>query len=240
MADLPLSPSRRVIEFTERDIRLILCNLSPCDIRRRELLPRVLKEWVAIEVREYFDKEAGEIIDRRISTLESAARAYNRLADLLGSLDDKGRIALTSELAGPSDAALPAGDDCEETARNVRQELDHLRHGAVAARNAAGVWKRKKGQPRNTPGYLILQDLAAMFEWLTGTPATRRVDRIEGADSGPFSEFAAAVWPVVFGSDDGLSNQTKRWAAGRSRYSESSALIANLALRYPEWGLFDE
>jgi hypothetical protein len=235
MADSSSSLTHPAIEFTERDIRLVLCSLpATCDARRRELMPRILKKWVATEVREYFDREARSVVNRRVSTLESVARTCNRLADLLDSLDDRGRAALTAELA-----ALPVGDDYEKVAQKVRKEPDRLRRRAVAAMNAARVRKRRRGQPRNTPAYLILQDLAAVFEWLTGTAPTRRVDRTEGVDAGPFSEFAAAVWPVVFGSDDGLSNQMKSWAAGRSKYNESSALIANLALRHPEWGLFE-
>ena len=81
-----------------------------------------------------------------------------------------------------------------------------------------------------------MKDIAAIFEWLTGTRAARRIER------GPatFGRFAEAIWPVVFESaDDGLQSAQKNWAAFRARYEEESALIANINMRHPEWGVFD-
>lgn len=37
-------------------------------------------------------------------------------------------------------------------------------------------WKQGRGQPRNLAAYLVLQDAAAIFEWLTDLKAARGVD----------------------------------------------------------------
>ena len=73
---------------------------------------------------------------------------------------------------------------------------------------------------------------------MAGIDATRRVDRITGEDEGLFYRFAAAVWPVVFGSADGLSSALKGWAAARKKYSERSAVLCNIQMRHPEWEIF--
>jgi hypothetical protein len=85
-----------------------------------------------------------------------------------------------------------------------------------------------------------MKDIAAIFEWLTNIEATRQVDRISGVGAGPFWQFAAAIWPVVFGeADDGLPAAMKNWSSYRKRYGERSALIANIAMRHPTWGIFE-
>jgi hypothetical protein len=83
-------------------------------------------------------------------------------------------------------------------------------------------------------------DAAAIFEWLTKLKAARVVDRASGDEVGPFWRFLEAVWPVVFGKgDEGLRAAMKNWAQWRSLYHEQSALIANMALRHPTWGIFE-
>jgi hypothetical protein len=48
------------------------------------------------------------------------------------------------------------------------------------------------------------------------------------------------LWSEVFGKDvAGLPAAMKNWAAGRSKYDEASALIHNIALRYPSWRVFE-
>jgi hypothetical protein len=58
---------------------------------------------------------------------------------------------------------------------------------------------------------------------------------------GPFFRFASALWPAIFGNGTvGLPAAMKNWASARKHYDERSALIANMALRHPEWGLFQD
>jgi hypothetical protein len=58
-------------------------------------------------------------------------------------------------------------------------------------------------------------------------------------DAGPFWDFAKTIWPLVFrNGTHGLSAAMKNWADARKRFGEESALMANIALRHPTWGLF--
>jgi hypothetical protein len=99
-------------------------------------------------------------------------------------------------------------------------------------------WKLGQGQPRNVKAYLVLQDAAAIYEWATGTTATREVDRETGSEVSPFFKFASILWPMIFGNGEaGLKAAIKNWAAWRKKHDERSALIVNIALRHREWGL---
>jgi hypothetical protein len=92
-------------------------------------------------------------------------------------------------------------------------------------------------QPPTVIAYLVIKDVAAIFEWCTGLEATRQVDRISHEETGPFYRFAAAIWPIVFGKgDDGLPAAIRRFATYRKR--EGRALMANMAMRNPAWRLF--
>jgi hypothetical protein len=126
---------------------------------------------------------------------------------------------------------------------NFKQKLiehrDFLNRLKAAAESLEKRLKRGRGQPRNIVAYVVLLDLAAIFEWLTGVKARREVDRIEGIETGAFYNFCEAIWPLVFESGtDGLSTAMKNWASGHREYGEASALLANISGRYPSWRVF--
>ena len=115
--------------------------------------------------------------------------------------------------------------------------VKNLSSGAAAAANSLHV---NRGRPRNLAAFLVIRDIACIFQWVTGTEASRSVDRAHGKEIGPFWQFASAVWPVVFGKgDDGLSSAMQNWARDKDLYGPGSALIANIALRHPTWGIFE-
>ena len=120
----------------------------------------------------------------------------------------------------------------------LNQRSDYL--AKLATIKPTEFWKFTRGQPRNVPAYLVLQDAAEIFEWLTRIKATREVSRDNGTETGPFFQFASILWPTIFGNGvAGLPAAIKNWAKWRSAYNEQSALIANLARRHPTWGIFE-
>ena len=229
------------VEFTDREVRLITASLNGhIDERGRELLPVVLREWAATDLREHLLQEPREPITRRIEHFDLLAQHLDEAADLLALLDERGRIALKLVLEGfPK---FDAADLQEVDGAMSFSQLDpeRLRRLAAAAREATSFWKRGRGRPRNVTRYRILLDLAAIYEWAVGCKAHRRIDRVGNFDTGPFWDFAFAIWPVIFESDDGLSSGMKSWASLTKKYSEASPLIANINLRHPEWRIFDD
>ena len=123
----------------------------------------------------------------------------------------------------------------------LKQEDDFLRKlAAVTLTPIEEEAKRRRGQPRNIPAYLVMKDLAAIFEWLTDRKATRGVDRTDHTETGPFWRFALSVWQVTFGTTRGLKAAMKNWAEARKLYHEHSSFLYNLTLRRPEWGIFKQ
>jgi hypothetical protein len=81
----------------------------------------------------------------------------------------------------------------------------------------------------------VLQDLAALFEYVSGLRARRVVDRLIGEESGDFLNFARAVWPAVFcDGDHGLVSQLRGWADDGARKSD---VVRAVGIRRPEWGV---
>lgn len=127
----------------------------------------------------------------------------------------------------------------------VSQNLPEL---AARAAAAAQQLQARRGRPNTTVAYLVMLDLAAIFEFLTGSPPMRRVrtdvyDEDAGAEYGPFYTFVEAVWLRIAGLFErppSAKTLIREWGNHRNKYNESSAIITNLHLRHPEWDLFGQ
>ncbi len=130
-------------------------------------------------------------------------------------------------------------DDICEANRRLHEEPKRLELLAEAATKASTNFVPLPLRQSSLIRYLILLDLAAIYEWATRQRAGRRVKTDLQADAGktygPFWEFAAVAWRIIFGSVKGLDNALKTWASGRRRYKEFSPVFANLHMRHPKW-----
>jgi hypothetical protein len=223
-------------KFTDRDLKLITKSLPPrVNARRCKLLPRILDDWCRHELPEHlFLESAADLRNRvkRLGAVRKCAEELSRQLDMIEKADY--RFWIVRELA-----KLTGSVDRQE--RRFAQGRRFLTDLAAAADRAVTVWKRGPGQPRNIGADLVLRDIAAIFEWLTGKKGTRQVSREDYSDVGPLWEFAAAIWSVVFGSgDDGLHQAMKRAAAAEKTWRtnkkgrERSPLLYNVELRHPE------
>lgn len=222
------------IEFSERDIRLIQSSLPPgTDSEQIELLPSLLREWARVELRWHFARTPLPVLARQRMRLKKVAKRVAALIQALDELDGLDRWALVERLGIAEGLGLLSACRNEQNKRRV-DEWRSLT-ATVAAAAAEPQWKPGKGQPRNNIAQLVLQDLAAIFEYVTGLRASRVVDRRTREESGHFLNLARAVWPVVFHNGDfGLVSQLREWADDGGK---KSMLISGIALRRPEWGL---
>jgi hypothetical protein len=174
--------------------------------------------------------------------LASVQKRAELLNEALAVIDDADRLNIITQLACPPERVpqgLTGANICRAR-RELEAAYEWLPRLAAAARDACLPYAPKKGPARNDVPYLVLLDLAAIFEWLTGRKAPRAWFK-RGPEEEPllFHEFAAAVWPVLFDSDDGLSNAVRTWNDDRRTHGDRSPLMINLALRHPTWGIFD-
>jgi hypothetical protein len=200
---------------------------------RRKLFKRILGEWIGFILPDHLSREPLPIKRHRLARTLNVKKCALRLSNLLSKLDDMDRFAVAHLIE------IQYGQSRSEIERQRKRLMDGSRFiddlSAIAPQE---LW-RLSGRPRTRTlvSYLVLSDAAAMFEWLTGAQATRVVDRITNSESGGFYWFASFLWPIVFGNQHGLQSAIKNWAAWRKRFGERSPLIANIALRHPEWRL---
>jgi hypothetical protein len=233
-----------VVEFTDRDINLIAASLpNLIDQRRLDLLPRILRDWGCTDLPMHLQQKPEPLERRRerFQRLVSVEKRAKLLNEALAAIDHTDEWDIIIKLACPPER-FPRGLSGANINR-ARQELESayewLPRVVAAARDASLPYAPQKGPARNDVPYLVLLDLAAIYEWLTGRKAARAW--FKGGleeEQPPFHAFAAAVWPVLFCSDDGLSHAMRTWNHGRRKHGDRSPLVMNLALRHPDWGIF--
>jgi len=223
--------------FSDKDLKIIADSLpAPRSKRRQELLPQILREWCHVDLPRHFSMEGQSAIRTRVKNVAKVGKLARELSQAFEEIDDHGRRRIVYLIA---EGEQKLDDRAEWT--NIDDQLSKTREFLIRlATIEPKVPDFGPGQPKKILPYLVLKDVAAIFEWYTGSKATRRVDRNTGEGIGPFWQFASALWPILFGNDtEGLPAAMKNWASWRSRFDEISALIANIDLRHPTWGVFD-
>jgi hypothetical protein len=223
------------VAFTDPNVALIAKAVSVrTHPHRLKLLPQVLREWAEVDLREAAFFEACRAgAPAQAARFEKLARSTRSILNDMAVLepDDLDLIAFEMAREGKS---IPNPERHEHFRRKLMELRDLLNRGQAAVESLQKQLKRGRGQPRNVLAYLVLKDVASIFEWLTGLQARREVDRKNGCETGVFYPFCEAIWPPVFASGlDGLSAAIKNWAFGHRKYKETSALVVNIAMRHP-------
>lgn len=222
-------------QFTDREIGLIKAVLpNDVDPRRLELLPQILREWARVDLPDHFSWESAASQRQRHARLTKVGKIAASLLRATEDLDERDRWHLVARIGNTEGQPFHQAASDEN-----RRRLDEGFEFIATIAGAAGkpLSRPRRGQPRNIPAYLVTQDLAAIYEYLTQNEATRIVDRTSHAECGPFYDFVAAIWPVVFGQGDhGLAAAIRNWAPWW--HCEKSPVIANIGLRHPECGIF--
>jgi hypothetical protein len=210
---------------------------QPVCMRRVVLLPLILEEWTRSELPEFLSMKSRPIKSDLIGKLEVVRKHARGLQEALKSIGENGRTAILAQMTNGRGSLNERRSEFKALTTWLEQESAFLEK--LVAVDPMEFWKPKRGRSRNLSAYLVLQDAAAIFEWLTSTKATRQVSRDGGRETGPFFHFASTLWPVIFGNGVvGLPAAMKNWAELRIAHDEQSALIVNMGLRHPEWGIF--
>src|SRR5262249_28932307 len=197
--------------------------------------PHVLLEWGQTDnTKLILDlSESRQTKRDRVQKQEHATRLARELLKTFDCLESTWLVAKVFR-----------GRALEEISRaewaDMRRRLDEVRDCLAKVASPEPTHSFREGQPRKYTPYLVLQDAAPIFEWYTGTKPTREVDRVSHKETGPFFHFVSTLWPVLFGNRSGLIAAMKNWEHARKHYGERSALIGNIALRHPTWGIFTQ
>ncbi len=145
---------------------------------RCELLKSILLEWGRTDLVEHLSREPRPILKQRIDRLDQVRKHARELLKALSALE-----------AEDFDGLLWRGRHVSRTEYDC--ELERL---VEVARYIADLrtiepevfWPLKGPRAATITAYLVLQDAAAIFYWLTETMPTREVDRANGSEIGPF------------------------------------------------------
>src|SRR5262249_23720136 len=150
---------------------------------------------------EHLSRESCATVRKRFASLLKAGKRANEFRQALAATDPPARAWIALVMAREQES-LSSLEKVAEIEERLVQESD-FRNNLAAATTKLMEEKPPSLGSRNIRPYLVMMDLAAIFEWLTYRKATREVDRNCGKETGPFWDFVATVWPLVFGK--GLS-----------------------------------
>lgn len=229
--------------FTGEQIGTLVAALpGVADTHRRENLPCILKEWSQIDLEDHFSRSTPKQIRAKRKKIDRIAKEARNLAQALSEVQRHVGIAIAGQLlvtdAG-SQFNLLNHEDSSRSKRRLDEELERLELLAKRAIEASTAFVPPPLRKSTLIRYLILLDLAAIFEWATQQSAGRRVKTDisddAGKNYGPFWDFVSAIWPMIFGSVAGLDYALKNWAESRGLYKDASPIIRNIDMRHPEW-----
>jgi hypothetical protein len=231
------------MKFTNAQVDTLVLALPGCtDADRRLLLRRIFKEWGRIDLEEHLTRRTPKQIRAERRQIDKVVNRARKLARALSEVEGVGRFAIASqllEMEAGSEVSRLSYEDRREGDRRLSEEPKRLEALAKAAAKASTAFVPVPLRHFTLIRYLVLLDLAAIYEWATRQGAGRRVKTDISDDAGmtygPFWDFASTAWPLIFKSTAGLDYALKTWAEGKRRYKDTSAIMWNLHMRHPQW-----
>jgi hypothetical protein len=224
------------VKFTDRDVKAILSHVSVVEPKKADRLGDVLRDWAKHDIPTAFRIYPDKAVAReRLKAIRCVLKHAQGLRDALENFEKfDGSSWLVQRLID----GLTGDDHSTAKAMQTCRIVEHqvfLRELESAAKAIERGFAAATDQRRNLSSYLLLLDMAAIFEWLTGRPARRgSEDRPH-----PFDEFVGVLWSVIFDQTRGMQAALKNWARYTKEFDERSALVANINFRHPDWRLFD-
>jgi hypothetical protein len=221
------------LKFSDRDVQTIVSHLPIAEDRKLERLGDILNEWANHDLQKAFwvypDKNVAQIRLKIIRRVISYAEGLRKALEDFEQFD--GKHWLVRALIGQEFSDYRQEEVPQEQRLVDQQAL--LREVEVAAKEIESGFAKATDQRRNIQSYLLLLDMAAIFEWLTKRAAAR------GSDDrpSPFDEFVNVLWSVIFRNTHGIQSALKNWAKDTKKFHDRSPVVVNISMRHPDWRL---
>ncbi len=222
--------------ISDSEFQSIMAALPPPYGSDPEIVNRlkyIFEDWCQIDLPEHrFATEKSALLPETLKRLENVSDSAKAMIAALDAAKDEGDQDFVEFEIIKARGKITVRAEWEAAAAEISAMRKTLVAVEAAAADSLAKLRPRKGRPMNAFGYLLLLDLAAIFEWVTGKKATRRVDRMTHEETGPFYEFARIVWPMVTSNgSDGFIAAWRNWADFSRKYRERSPIIANFKLR---------
>jgi hypothetical protein len=228
----PSVPTR----FTDAAANEIMEALRPSAIPERlQLLPEILAAWSERGLLDLLSLDDRETHRARAEQLQLVSEAATNLIRVVRKLDERGRfeIACRARLHAQGfleerwDLAIARG--APEIIIAAERHRDEVLSWLANLTKALSVPEPKPPPGKRTRSYLVVLDLAAVFEFVTGKRPTRHNTHYQGTSqrlTGPFWKFVCCVCrsiPEVKSLDRAVRDVLKYYYPG----PEDSAWFAN-------------
>ena len=205
------------VQFPDDVVGAIAASLpKDTDPMRSALLPEILRAWAIEDLREHLSREGRAALLQRQKRLRAVGAQAQALARTILALDEHDRfttILRTQMHHGGTSVLMTDIAAAGQRFAGAVSWLADLVEVFHSAADEAGDGKEPKPPPdKSIRHYLIVRDLASIFELVTRKPATRRIVFASGQDYGPFADFVEKIWAQIFENKRGLSYAIRVWA----------------------------
>jgi hypothetical protein len=174
---------------------------------RVALLPAILRAWAEQDLRDHLSRAGRAAVRQREARLQDVSTHAKDLLNAVEALDEDGyfEMALRAQMQRESAELW-----------NVNLEIADRRRGRAILWLQDLIKALDEPQPKPPPDmstkhYLVMLDLAAIFQLVSDEPPTRRTHFDTGMPYGPFWDFAKVIWPAIYGTNRGLQSAMKIW-----------------------------
>jgi len=211
------------VDFSDQVLSSIVAALPSAPPERAALVAEILRAWAKEDLRDHLTRESRAAARQREQQVQVVMKHAKDLLRAVKALDVRGyfEIALRPQIRRDGTEILTVD---VETARFRRDRAISWLNDLICSPDGPRPPPEKKVR-----SYLIVSDLAAIFELVTGQQPTRRINWETSKPYGPFWSFVTAVsaaLPNVRSLDRAVSEV--------QRYQEGSPFVANLQFRHPD------
>jgi hypothetical protein len=230
------------VQFSKEAISAIAASLpADTDPARLAVLPELLRAWASEDLREHLSRKGGAELRRRQKQLCAVGGKAQKLLDLIVALDPAAFFDTAIEPQMARDGTSPFETDIAAARRRRDGAIEWLVELAFVFDSLQKSLEVKQKWPSDKTilYYLIVRDLAAIFEMITERPATRRVDWDSKQAYGPFWDFIEKVWRQIFQNAVDPTYPIRVWAdekVGQRKLITAAIAAATAELDRP---LFD-
>jgi hypothetical protein len=249
---MPKPAPLRAVHFTDEALKRIVEAVRPNAVPERlVLLPELLCDWAERGLIDHLSREPRAVIRQRTKRVTAVSKKASCLLDAVKALDEEGQLQIA---CGPQTRRKRLPSNARGASATALSWPDGIA-GAELRRDEALSWLcdlvDALGEPgpellpdKSTRNYLIVLDLAAIFQFVTCIPPTRRTLVESGKPYGPFFDFVSSVCESIPGMkslDEAIEHVVAHYpdhhhrGRARSRFSsiEYSQWFANLQFRQP-------
>jgi hypothetical protein len=183
-------------DFTDEALATIAAALpKDAPTERVSLLPDLLRAWAKDDLCEHFSRKSRAVLRKEDDELSSISKIAWVLIEAVRDPDTRAKLAYRTQ-AHREAKVVTTRSGARFSLANVEQATQRCDDALSWLTDLAAALDEREPKPppdTKTRNYLIVLDLAGIFELVTCDQPTRRVNAVTSKPYGPFYDFVNAV-----------------------------------------------